>query len=322
MQKYAFSPNKRCGCIAEFVYIWFMIKTSDFRNTGPSLIIMAAGLGSRYGSSKQLDTVGPQGEKLMDYTLFDAINGGFEQVVMVVSENNEKQIREQYGPLLKGKVAFSTVAQPKVGRTKPWGTGHAVLSAKKEISGSFAVLNADDYYGPKAVQLLCATLKANQLNGFACMVAYPLRQTLSKSGAVSRAICVHNENNALQSIIEYTHITADQKGSVYAQMEGKKVALNPGAAVSMNCWGFSNDFFDRLEIEFEKFLSHNQNDQEAEFYLPAAVQSAIDDQHFFVDMLRLDVEWFGLTHSSDRLYARERLLRLTENKQYPSPLWT
>lgn len=312
----------RGGCIAEFVYIWFMIKTSDFRNTCPSLIIMAAGLGSRYGSSKQLDAVGPRGEKLMDYTLFDAINGGFEQVVMVVSESNEKQIFENYDPLLKGKVAFSTVAQPKAGRTKPWGTGHAVLSAKKEISGSFAVLNADDYYGPKAMQLLCETLKANQRNRFACMVAYPLRQTLSKSGAVSRAICLHNENNVLESIQEYTNITADKKGSVYAQMEGKKVTLKPNAAVSMNCWGFSNDFFERLELEFEKFLSHNQNDQETEFYLPAAVQSAIDDKQLGVDMLHLDVEWFGLTHPSDRYHARERLLRLTEKKLYPSPLWT
>ncbi len=312
-----------CGdCIAEFVYIWFMIKTSEFRNTGPSLIIMAAGLGSRYGSSKQLEMVGPQGEKLMEYTIFDAINGGFEQVVMVVSENNEKQIREHFGPLLKGKVAFTTVVQPKVGRAKPWGTGHAVLSAKKEISGSFAVLNADDYYGPKAMQLLCSTLKANQLNGFACMVAYPLKQTLSKSGAVSRAICVPSKNNALQSISEYTHITTDQKGSVYAHKEGKKVTLNPEAAVSMNCWGFSNDFFDRLEMEFEKFLSHNQNDQELEFYLPAAVQSAINEKLIDVEMLHLDVEWFGLTHSSDSAYARQRLLWLTENKQYPSPLWT
>lgn len=299
-----------------------MNKTSGLRNTGPSLIIMAAGLGSRYGGSKQLDGVGPCGEKLMDYTLFDALKSGFEQVVMVVSESDEKQIRGYYTPLLKGKIAFTTVAQFKDNRTKPWGTGHAVLTAKKEISGSFAVLNADDYYGPEAVQLLFKTLLANQRNSFACMVAYPLRQTLSKSGAVSRALCVCNENGFLHSIKEYTQITANQNGTVFAQTGDNQVVLNPNAAVSMNCWGFSNDFFDWLEITFEEFLSHNRNNHDAEFYLPAAVQSAIDNNHLDVKLLHHDANWFGLTYPGDRKYAREQIGRLTQNKQYPSPLWT
>jgi NDP-sugar pyrophosphorylase family protein len=295
---------------------------SVFSNTGPSLIIMAAGLGSRYGGFKQLDAIGPYGERLMDYTLFDAINGGFEQVVMVVSESSKKLIHDYYSPLLKGKVDFTTVTQPNAGRTKPWGTGHAVLSAKMKISGSFAVMNADDYYGPEAVRMLSTTLKANQQQNYACMVAYPLKRTLSHSGAVSRALCLHDRHHILRSIQEYTHITADKNGSVYAQSEGNQITLDPNTAVSMNCWGFSNDFFDRLEEEFEKFLSRNQNNHQAEFYLPAAVQSAIDSKHLSVEMLHLDAEWFGLTHPSDRSYAREHLLRLTENKQYPSPLWT
>jgi NDP-sugar pyrophosphorylase family protein len=299
-----------------------MKSTTAFGNNSPCLLIMAAGLGSRYGGFKQFDELGPCGEKIMDYTLFDALKCGFEQVVVVVSESNEKQIQKRYVPLLKGKATFSAVVQSKGARTKPWGTGHAVLSARKKIEGSFAVLNADDYYSPEAVQLLFKALKTNRQNKFGCMVAYPLRQTLSKSGAVSRAVCVYNENNVLYSIREFTHITANQNGGVYAQEGDKPMVLDPDAAVSMNCWGFSNDFFNWLEIAFKTFLIRNKRNQQAEFYLPSAVQSAINSKQLNINLLHLDSIWFGLTYPGDRLHASEHLDRLTKNKQYPSPLWT
>jgi MobA-like NTP transferase domain len=272
-----------------------------------SLVVLAAGMGSRYGGLKQLDPVGPGGEILLDYSVADAEAAGFSKVVFVIRREMAELFRDSVGsrydsrlcveyafqelePLPEGRVA-------PVGRTKPWGTGHAVLAAKENLRGPFAVINADDYYGPSGFSQLAGFL-GHAASGNYAMVGYRLDRTLSDHGAVSRGICGGDGKGFLTDITERTSIVRTE-GGIVAQGE-VPIPLQGSEWTSMNFWGFTPDLLLHLERLFAEFLEERGDDPKAEFYLPAAVSSLISSGEATVRLLQSDDPWYGLTYPEDR----------------------
>jgi UTP-glucose-1-phosphate uridylyltransferase len=274
----------------------------------PALVVLAAGMGSRYGGLKQLDPVGPSGEIILDYSVRDALAAGFGKVVFVIRRDMAELFRETVGSRYEGTVELAYAFQEleplpggrvsPAGRTKPWGTGHAVLAAASVVREPFAVINADDYYGPLGFASLAAFL-AKAEPGHYAMVGYRLDRTLSENGTVSRGICRAGEGGALLDITERTAIGRDQSGQIIA--EGNPLVTFTGQeAVSMNFWGFTPDLFSRLERLFEEFLEEKGDDPKAEFYLPAAVSSLIAAGEATVTLLGTPDAWYGLTYPEDK----------------------
>lgn len=297
----------------------------------PTLVILAAGMGSRYGGLKQLDRLGASGETLMDYALYDAARSGFGKVVFVIRRDFEQAFRDKVMTHLKLDIEVSCVFQETeihldgetISREKPWGTAHALLAAKDEVAGTFVVINADDFYGHEAFVTL-----ANYLNNLApdnseyALVGYVLQNTLSENGTVSRGVCEVNEAGYLTNIVERKKIWKDEQGIFCNDETGTQIALNGESLVSMNLWGGNNEVFNVLEEKFPAFVQAHKDDAKAEFLIPEVFASMIANQTAQVKVLRSDARWIGVTYQEDKPEAMQKLKTLTENGTYPANLWS
>ena len=295
----------------------------------PALIIMAAGMGSRYGGLKQMDPVGPNGECLLEYSIYDAIRAGFGKIIFVIRRDFENEFKEQIGSRLANRIivqyAFQSIDDlPKgfsvpEGRTKPWGTGQAVLACKDLIREPFVVQNADDFYGAEAYQVIAKAFTELDPNE-SCMVGYRLRNTLSPHGAVSRGIC-YTENGMLKTVIERFEIKDDASGSIQYVEGGQAGTMTGDEICSMNFWGFQPSLFDTLEDKFIAFLESNGKELKSEWYIPNIIQDAIDTGETCVKVLSSDSQWFGITYPEDRPAVATSLETMHDAGKYPVMLW-
>ncbi len=294
----------------------------------PTLLVLAAGMGSRYGGLKQIDPVGPSGETVLDYAVFDALRAGFGRVVFVIRRDFEELFRTQIGARYTGKIAIDYVFQsldalplghtPPAGREKPWGTGHAVWCARDAVKENFAVINADDFYGADSFNRLAAFLtaapaKSSAADEFA-IVGFRMANTLSENGSVSRGVCATDATGHLASIVETHGITAAEVGP------GKKFAGD--TIVSMNCWGFTPALFAGLDTQFREFFAARGAEPKSEFYLPASVSTMIARGETTVRVLPTDSAWFGVTYREDKPRVQAALLALVQAGRYPARLWS
>lgn len=303
----------------------------------PVLVIMAAGMGSRYGGLKQMDPVGPDGELIIDYSVYDAVRAGFEKVVFIIKHEIEREFREAIGDRVSGKIevayAFQELGQlppgysvPE-GRVKPWGTTHAVLSVKKIIDAPFAVINADDYYGPSAYRTLFDWLAAPRDDDgklHYSMVGYKLRNTLSDSGGVTRGVCETNEDGYLKSVVERKMIERAASGVRYSDDGGATwVGVDPDTIVSMNFWGLTPGFFAEAERNFSAFLDESLpvDPQKCEFLLPSEIDAQIRSGAANVKVLESSDVWYGVTYKEDKPTVVSAIASKTKDGLYPSPLW-
>jgi hypothetical protein len=299
----------------------------------PTLLILAAGIGSRYGGLKQLDRLGPSGETIIDYSVYDAIRSGFGKVVFVIRESFEKEFREAYIDRLKDKIEMETVFQEirKVpdgisysgDRQKPWGTGHAVLMAAEMINTPFAVINADDFYGKSSFQAIADYYKnwsPDRINDY-CMVGYDIENTLSEHGAVSRGVCKADENSFLLEVTERTKIERTFDGIAYKDENDLPVIIPEKTIVSMNFWGFTPSFFHYLENGFREFMTRNADQLKAEFYIPSVVNELVRSGKTTVKLLDCRERWFGMTYREDREMVVAKLRELVDQHIYPGNLW-
>ncbi len=296
-----------------------------------SLVILAAGIGSRYGGVKQMDGIGPAGESIIDYSVFDAIRAGFTQIVFVVNKKIEKDFREVWEPKLAGKVDFEFVIQDiedlpegysvPDGRTKPWGTGQAVLAARHVIDCPFAVINADDFYGREAYELIWNFLEDRECEGANCMVGYHLVNTLSEHGTVSRGISQFDEDHMLEKISEITNIEKRGETIGYETASGDFTELDGHALISMNIWGFRPRVMGFLKKGFEIFLNTNADDMKAEYYLPGRIDEIVRRGFMSVKLLETSFKWFGVTYQEDKPKTIEKITRLIDAGEYPTDLW-
>jgi hypothetical protein len=298
----------------------------------PALLILAAGMGSRYGGLKQLDGVGPNGETIMDYSVYDAVSAGFGKIVFVVRrffrEDFERRVREKYGNLIE--IAFVEQELDLIPegftlnpmREKPWGTGHAVLVAHKVIDTPFAVINADDYYGRNSFAVIADYL-TNSVgkSGSFSMVGFCTGNTLSESGSVSRGVCTVDKDGLLTSVEEHHSIKRDGDTITGENSSGKIVLIDQNSPVSMNMWGFTPDLFDEGWRLFSNFLTQNGDDMKSEFYIPFVVNKLIEEKYAQCRVLHTPDLWFGVTFKDDRVSVIERLELLHKESFYPSPLF-
>lgn len=308
----------------------------------PTLLVLAAGMGSRYGSLKQMDGVGPNGETIIDYSIFDAINAGFGKIVYIVREyfknDFEKIVRERYKNVTCKdgepiEFVFVTQELNKIPegftlnplREKPWGTAHAVLMAKDVINEPFAVINGDDYYGKDSFKILGDLLKEQEgKEGQYSIVGFRLENTLSESGGVSRGICSYDDNFRLTGIAEHLNIIKESNGKVYGDNSANgqnHVELKAEALCSMNMWGFTPDYFKKSEEVFVDFLKENINELKKEFYIPYAIDSMIKNNLGQCSVLSTSSKWFGVTYKEDRPAVVKKFAEFAESGEYPSPLY-
>lgn len=297
----------------------------------PALLILAAGMGSRYGGLKQVDPVGPAGETILDYSVYDAIKAGFGKVVFIIRRDIEQAFVETYINKLQKFVDVEWVFQETdalpdgyaapAGRTKPWGTGHAMLMARNNLHQPFAVINADDFYGREAFETLSNYFNESNNETEYAMVAYRLKNTISDFGTVSRGICVTNANNELLSVTERTSIEPFGGQISYSGADNTRFPLSDDTLVSMNFWGFKPGFFNHLENHFESFLKQNAGSMTAEFYIPGVVDQLIKNDEIKVKLLKNDGQWFGITYKEDKPEVVKKIAQLTHSGIYPSPLW-
>ena len=300
----------------------------------PVLVIMAAGMGSRYGGLKQIDPVDPEGHIIMDFSLYDAKKAGFEEVIFIIKKENEKDFKETIGDriskIMKVSYVFQDLNNLPEGysvpedRVKPWGTGHAVLSCIEDIDGPFAVVNADDYYGIHAFRMAYEFLTENQdeEKGYRyMMVGYRLENTLTENGHVARGVCVTDEGGHLIKINERTHIEKRGEGVAYTEDEGKTwTELPKDSVVSMNMWGFTPSFLDELETGLRTFMTDElpKNPAKGEYYLPFAVDHLIQNGQATAKVLQTSAQWYGVTYKEDKPVVVDALRRMTEAGLYPA----
>lgn len=302
--------------------------------TNPVLVVMAAGMGSRYGGLKQLDPVGPNGQAIMDYSLYDAMRAGFTRAVFVISEAMEADFPEAIRARVKGALDVRCAVQrvgdipapyalPQ-GRVKPWGTGHAVLSCRGMVDAPFAVINADDYYGPSGFQAVYDFLRRTEGTGQYAMVGYELMKTLSKTGHVARGICEVSENGQLVEIRERTHIIDSSDGALFTEDEQCYRRLPRDAVASMNLWGFTPDFLQALQDGFADFLEDalQHNPEKGEYFLPEVVGRLLRQGRAQVDVLPCSERWYGVTYREDKPVVETAIQQMTEAEMYPARLWT
>jgi dTDP-glucose pyrophosphorylase len=299
----------------------------------PTLLILAAGMGSRYGGLKQLDPVGPSGETLLDYSVFDAIRAGFDRVVFVIRRDFEQEFRERIGRRYEHRVDVDYVFQgvdvlppghavPET-RRKPLGTGHAIWCARESVTAPFAAINADDFYGADAYRTLARFFSqpdpVSDIPQFA-MVGYRLGRTLSEHGSVARGVCQVDRAGYLQTIEECVGIEKTEAGAHLTSAGGTEVTFGGNEIVSMNFWGFTPAVFPMLEQGLGEFLNHHAADEKAEFYIPVAVAKMIASGSARVSVLSSESSWFGVTYRDDRALVAESIARLVEAGNYPSNL--
>ena len=300
----------------------------------PSLVILAAGVGSRYGGLKQLDPVGPSGETIMEYSIYDAIRAGFDRTVLVVRPETETDFRDSVGARVGARLSVVYVHQrlddlPEGvrrgdDRRKPWGTGHAVLAAEAAVTGPFAVINADDFYGAASYQSLAAFLGegADPSPTEYCLQGFAIGSTLSDAGAVSRGLCHADRDGWLRSIVEVLEVRKHGAGGVYRDGTGVERQLVGDELVSMNMWGFTPVVFSELRRLFVAFLGRSGEDPDAEFLLPAAIQSLIADGRARVRVLPEAGQWCGITYREDREAVVAHIAGLVARGVYPEKLWS
>lgn len=302
----------------------------------PTLIIMAAGMGSRYGGLKQIDPVSDKGEIILDFSLYDAMMAGFEKVIFIIKKENEADFRalidERAGKHLQVEYAFQELTDIPEGyrvpaeREKPWGTCHAVLSARKLIDGPFAVINADDYYGPGAFQSIydyLATAKDDKKYRY-CMIGYLLENTLTENGHVARGVCEVSQDGTLQDIVERTRIMWRNGEIAYTEDEGDSwYPLAEGTTVSMNFWGFTESFVKEMEARFPAFLDKAlaENPLKGEYFLPGVVDQLIKEDKASVKVLQSQDRWYGVTYKEDKEGVVSALQSMKDKGIYPDKLW-
>ena len=301
----------------------------------PTLVVMAAGIGSRYGGLKQIDPIGPNGEIIIDYSIYDAIRAGFARVVFIVREEILKEFSAHIGGKLQGRCDVSYVIQrlndlpsgyavPE-GRSKPWGTAHAIYACRDVIDGPFAVINADDFYGRDAYRLLYDYLvQASDEGGVYdyCMVSYLLGKTLTKSGHVARGVCAVSDDDCLIEIHERKHIELFKDAPRFTEDGENWVSLSPNSPVSMNMWGFTPSFLSELEPRLRRFLDAMSDPKRDEYLLPDVVGELITEKRARVRVLPTQEQWFGVTYREDRQRVQEQIRALIAKGTYPRDLWT
>jgi len=295
-----------------------------------TLLVLAAGMGSRYGGLKQIDPVGPAGETIIDYSIFDAMRAGFDKLVFVIRKDIEADFREAVGARFEKRIAVEYVFQElnklpagfsvPAGRTKPWGTTHAILMAKNVIKENFAAINADDFYGQNAYKVLAQHLTSGTKDY--AMVGFILKNTLSTFGSVARGVSRVDANNCLTHIVEMMKIEPDGNGAKNTEADGTITKLSGAEAVSMNFWGFTPALFPQLNVEFEKFLKNAGGEQKSECYIPATVGDLVSGGRAQVKVLRSPDAWFGVTYREDRPFVVEGIQKLIARGDYPAKLWT
>ena len=302
----------------------------------PVLVIMAAGMGSRYGGLKQIDPVSDQGEIILDFSLYDAMMAGFEEAIFIIKKENEADFRalidERAGKHMKVKYAFQELSdlpegyRAPEGRVKPWGTCHAVLSARKLIDGPFAVINADDYYGPGAFQSIYDYLEKasdDELYRY-CMVGYEVQNTLTENGHVARGVCSVGTDETLQDIVERTKIMRREEGIAFTEDDGTTwTPLSEGTVVSMNFWGFTRSFVSEMEARFPAFLDKAlaENPLKGEYFLPGVVDQLIKEHKASVKVLKSRDKWYGVTYKEDKPGVVDALQAMKDKGIYPEKLW-
>lgn len=299
----------------------------------PILVIMAAGMGSRFGGMKQMTPVDEQGHFMMDFSIFDAIRAGFGKVICVIKEEMTETFEEIIGTRIRPHVELVYAYQKLTdipegfsipeGRTKPWGTGHATLAALPYIDEPFAVLNADDFYGKEAFEVMGKFLSADHAPTEHAMVGYALENTLTENGSVSRGVCNVDENDYLTAVQERLKIVRREDGSMADLTEDGEVPLADGTIVSLNFWGFQKEVLPKLEGLFKEFLINKvpQNPLKAEFYLPGIADSLLKSGEGTVEVLRCPARWYGVTYREDLPGVQESIAKLKADGQYPAELW-
>lgn len=298
----------------------------------PTLFVLAAGMGSRYGGLKQLDGLGPNGETIMDYSIFDAIRGGFGKLVFVIRKTFEQDFREKIISKYENHIPVEVVFQDlndlpagftcPEGREKPWGTNHAVLMGKTAINEPFAVINADDFYGRDSFAVLGKALSemAGKKNDY-CMVGYRVGNTLSESGSVARGVCETNAGGFLTGVVERTAIEKIDGEIQFKDENGNKVVLEEKTPVSMNMWGFTPDYFEYSEKYFIDFLKENIDKPKSEFFIPLVVNELITKGIATVKVLDTTSKWFGVTYAADRQGVVDKIQALVDAGEYPNKLF-
>lgn len=303
----------------------------------PVLVVMAAGMGSRYGGLKQIDPVDKEGHIIMDFSIFDAVKAGFEKVVFIIKKENEQAFRTAIGDRLSEKIKVSYVFQELTnlpegyvvpeGRVKPWGTGHAIMSCMGEIDGPFVVINADDFYGSHAFQVAYDYLTTHQDEESIyryMMVGYRLENTLTDNGHVARGVCEMDAQGYLADIHERTHIEKRGNGAAYTEDEGKTwIPISGDATVSMNMWGFSESILGELQSRFSAFLEENfkKNPLKCEYFLPFVVDELLKEGRATVAVEKSQDKWFGVTYKEDKPMVMAAIQNLKDQGVYPAHLW-
>ena len=297
--------------------------------TPPTLVVLAAGMGSRYGGLKQIDPVGPGGETIIDYSIYDAMRAGFGKLVFIIRKDIEQVFRQCVGARFEPRIAVEYVFQEldmlppgfslPPGRTKPWGTTHAILAATGAVHEPFAVINADDFYGAESYRVLAGQLQSGA-NDYA-MVGFVLRNTLSDFGAVSRGVCQVDEGHYLRGVVELTHIERDGEHALNKDAAGLVTKLTGNELVSMNMWGFTPAIFSQLQERFRAFLSLHSTSERAEYYLPSAVNELVLAEKARVKVLRTNDAWFGFTYREEQPRVAASIMRLIHDGHYPERLW-
>lgn len=298
----------------------------------PTLFVLAAGMGSRYGGLKQLDGVGPSGETIMDYSIYDAVHAGFGKLVFVIRKSFEKDFREKIVKKYEHKIPVELVFQDldnlpagfsvPEGREKPWGTNHAVMMGKDVIHEPFAVINADDFYGRESYKVLADYLsELDDTRNQYCMIGYRVGNTLSESGTVARGICETDAEGNLTGVVERTQVMRIDGEVKYKDENDQWIAIPDNTPVSMNMWGFTPDYFEHSEKYFVEFLKKNIQNPKAEFFIPLVVNELIVNNTAKVKVLDTPSKWFGVTYAEDRPGVVAKLQQLVDDGVYPSPLW-
>jgi len=297
-----------------------------------TLLVLAAGMGSRYGGLKQLDPIGPSGETIIDYSVFDAHRAGFTKVVFVIRKDFEEEFKEKVSSKYRNVMKVDHVYQDlndipgdfKVleDRTKPWGTGQAVYSARELVKEPFAVINADDFYGESSFKVLASYLRELDSDDISrqCMVGYRLKNTLSENGSVSRGVCIVDNDDNLQSVTERTKIYKKDQGIVYEE-NNNEFKVDGDTVVSMNMIGFTPAIFSLITKDFEAFLKENIQTLKGEFYIPSVINNLIQRNKGTVKVLTSESKWFGVTYLEDKPVVQQSILELVENGDYPKDLW-
>ena len=299
----------------------------------PTLIVMAAGMGSRYGGLKQIDPVGPSQEIILDYSVYDAIKAGFGKIVFVIKEEMQALFKEQVGNKIAAVIPVDYVLQkledlpegfsPPPERIKPWGTAHAVYCCRNAVHEPFAVINADDFYGEEAYARIAAYLRegAGGAKSYACMVGYNVENTLTDHGSVTRGVCVISDGGYLEGVAERTRIER-KNGEILDMDDDGVVVLAPGTVVSMNIWGFAPSVMYEFEVYLRQFLVKNRDNlKSAEFYLPVFVNELVEDGKSEVKVLGTSAKWFGVTYREDKAMVQKAIMDMVNAGKYPEKLW-